>query len=285
MEYMIEVKGLCKNYPGFSLKNISFKLPGGCIMGLVGENGAGKSTTIKIIMDLVHKDSGEVSVLGGDMQTDGRRLRSDIGVVLDGAGFHEALRTGEIETFMKRIYKNWDSAYYHELLQKFSLSSDKPVKEFSTGMRMKLMITAAMAHRPKLLILDEATSGLDPVVRDEILDMLLAFIQDEEHSVLISSHITSDLEKVADYITFIHRGEVFMSEEKDRIMEEYAVIHCRSEDVEQMDKKYIAGIQRGTYGCDVLVNNRTAVRQKYPDLLMDAVKLEDILMFKVKGEK
>lgn len=284
MEYMIEVMGLCKNYPGFSLKNVNFKLPGGCIMGLIGENGAGKSTTIKIIMDLIHKDGGKVSVLGGSMQTDGKRLREDIGVVLDGTGFHETLRTGEIEGFMKRIYKNWDSPYYHELLQKFGLPSDKPVKEFSTGMRMKLMITVAMAHRPKLLILDEATSGLDPVVRDEILDMFLEFIQDEEHSVLISSHITSDLEKVADYITFIHKGEVFLSEEKDRIMEEYAIVHCRPEEAEVMDKKYIAGVQRGNYGWNILVNNRSAVKQQYPNLMMDPVKLEDILMFKVKGE-
>lgn len=284
MEYMIEVMGVCKNYPGFSLKDVSFKLPGGCIMGLVGENGAGKSTTIKIIMDLIHKDGGKIRVMGRNMQTEGKRLREDIGVVLDGAGFHETLRTGEIEGFMKRIYKNWDSAYYHELLQKFSLPPDKPVKEFSTGMRMKLMITAAMAHRPKLLIMDEATSGLDPVVRDEILDMFLEFIQDEEHSVLISSHITSDLEKVADYITFIHKGEVFMSEEKDRIMEEYAIVHCRPEDAEQIDKQYTAGVRRGTYGCDVLVNDREAVKQHYPNLMMDSVKLEDILMFKVKGE-
>lgn len=285
MEYLIEVENLNKTYPGFSLKNVSFKVPGGCIMGLIGENGAGKSTTIKAILDLIHTDGGKIRVLGKDVRKKGKEIREDIGVVLDGASFHETLRAREIGKFMGKIYQNWDEKYYQRLLKTFDVPGNKPIKNFSTGMKMKLMIVAAMAHHPNLLILDEATSGLDPVVRDEILDMFQEFIQDEEHSVLISSHITSDLEKVADYITFIHKGEIFLSEEKDRIMEEYGIVRCRPEDVDVIDEKMIVGISRGTYSCDVLVNQREKLKQQHPDFMINRIKLEDVLLFKVKGDK
>lgn len=285
MEYLIEVENLNKTYPGFSLKDVSFKVPGGCIMGLIGENGAGKSTTIKAILDLIHTDGGKIRVLGKDVRKKGKEIREDIGVVLDGASFHETLRAREIGKFMGKIYQNWDEKYYQRLLKTFDVPGNKPIKNFSTGMKMKLMIVAAMAHHPNLLILDEATSGLDPVVRDEILDMFQEFIQDEEHSVLISSHITSDLEKVADYITFIHKGEIFLSEEKDRIMEEYGIVRCRPEDVDVIDEKMIVGISRGTYSCDVLVNQREKLKQQHPDFMINRIKLEDVLLFKVKGDK
>lgn len=285
MEYLIEVENLNKTYPGFSLKDVSFKVPGGCIMGLIGENGAGKSTTIKAILDLIHTDGGKIRVLGKDVRKKGKEIREDIGVVLDGASFHETLRAREIGKFMGKIYQNWDEKYYQRLLKTFDVPGNKPIKNFSTGMKMKLMIVAAMAHHPNLLILDEATSGLDPVVRDEILDMFQEFIQDEEHSVLISSHITSDLEKVADYITFIHKGEIFLSEEKDRIMEEYGIVRCRPEDMDVIDEKMIVGISRGTYSCDVLVNQREKLKQQHPDFMINRIKLEDVLLFKVKGDK
>ena len=186
---------------------------------------------------------------------------------------------------MGKIYRNWDEKYYQRLLKTFKVPANKVIKEFSTGMRMKLMIIVAMAHHPKLLILDEATSGLDPVVRDEILDMFQDFIQDEEHSVLISSHITSDLEKVADYITFIHKGAIFLSEEKDRIMEEYGIVRCRPEDADAIDKNMIVGISRGAYSYDILVNQRAKLKQQHPDFMINRIKLEDILLFKVKGDK
>ncbi len=285
MEYLIEVENLNKTYPGFSLKNVSFKVPGGCIMGLIGENGAGKSTTIKAILDLIRTDGGKIRVLGRDVRKKGKEIREDIGVVLDGASFHETLRAREIGKFMGKIYHNWDEKYYQRLLKTFDVPGNKPIKNFSTGMKMKLMIVAAMAHHPNLLILDEATSGLDPVVRDEILDMFQEFIQDEEHSVLISSHITSDLEKVADYITFIHKGEIFLSEEKDRIMEEYGIVRCRPEDVAAIDEAMIVGVSRGTYSCDVLVNQREKLKQQHPDFMINRIKLEDVLLFKVKGDK
>ena len=191
----------------------------------------------------------------------------------------------EIRKFMCKIYKNWDDDYYFELLEKFSLPENKKVKDFSTGMKMKLMIASALAHHPRLLILDEATSGLDPIVRDEILDMMLEFIQDEEHSVLISSHITSDLEKVADYITFIHKGEIFLSEEKDWIMENFGIVHCSPEDVSKLPVEYIIGIDQGAYRCDVLVSDREGIKEAYPEFVMDRIRLEDILLFKVKGKR
>lgn len=285
MEYMIEVKKINKTYPGFELKNVSFKVPGGCIMGLIGENGAGKSTTLKAILDLIRVDSGSIGIFGRDSRVEGASIREDVGAVLDGAGFHETLTAADICKFMCKIYKNWDNDYYFQLLEKFSLPENKRIKEFSTGMRMKLLIASAVAHHPKLLILDEATSGLDPVIRDEILDMLLEFIQDEEHSVLISSHITSDLEKVADYITFIHKGEIFLSGEKDRVMEEYGILHCSSEDIAKIPEKYIVGIDRGSYRCDVMVTDREAIKKICPESIVDRIRLEDILLFKVKGER
>lgn len=254
-------------------------------MGLIGENGAGKSTTLKAILDLIHVESGSITVFGKDSHQEGASIREDIGAVIDGAGFHETLTANEIRKFMCKIYKNWDDEYYIELLKKFSVPRNKKIKEFSTGMRMKLLIAAAVAHHPKLLILDEATSGLDPVVRDEILDMMLEFIQDEEHSVLISSHITSDLEKVADYITFIHKGGVFLSEEKDRIMDEYGIVHCGPEDAAKIPDEYIVGIDRGAYRCDVLVSDRRGIKEAYPEFMVDRIRLEDVLLFKVKGER
>lgn len=285
MEYIIEVEGLRKQYPEFALKDVSFKIPGGCIMGLIGENGAGKSTTLKAILDLIHIDGGKITVFGKSMKDHGIAIREDIGVVLDGAGFHASLNLMNIGAFMSKIYKKWDDSYYKSLCERFSLPATQRIQDYSTGMRMKLLIATAMAHRPKLLILDEATSGLDPVVRDEILDMLLEFIQDEEHSVLISSHITSDLEKVADYITFIHKGEIFLSEEKDEIMETYGIVHCKEEDIVKIPKSYIVGVDRGTYRCDVMVSSREDVGRLLPECVIDRIRLEDVLLFKVKGER
>lgn len=285
MRNLIEVKNIYKTYPGFELKNVSFHVPGGCIMGLVGENGAGKSTTIKAILDLLRVERGSIKVLGMDSRKEGAAIREDVGVVIDGAGFHESLTAKEIQKYMCKIYKNWDDDYYFELLKKFSVPENKKIKDFSTGMKRKLFIAAAIAHHPRLLILDEATSGLDPVVRDEILDILLGFIQDEEHSVLISSHITSDLEKVADYITFIHKGEIFLSDEKDRIMENYGIVRCNPEDVDKIPKEYIVGIDKSSYRCDVLVCNRMGIQEAYPEFVMDRIRLEDILLFKVKYDR
>lgn len=285
MNNLINVKNICKEYPGFSLKNVSFHVPGGCIVGLIGENGAGKSTTIKAILDMIHLDGGSITVLGKDSHKEGDYIRENLGTVIDGASFHESLTPEQIRKFMCKIYKTWDDPYYISLLKRFSLPVHKKIGDFSTGMKMKLLISTAIAHHPKLLILDEATSGLDPVVRDEILDMLLEFIHDEEHGVLMSSHITSDLEKVADYITFIHKGEVFLSDEKDRIMDSYGLVRCTPEDFKKIPNAYVLGVNQGMYRMDVLISDRKGIKEAYPELVVDPIRLEDILIFKVKGDR
>lgn len=226
MNSAIEVRGLCKHYRDFSLRDVSFTVPGGSIMGFIGENGAGKTTTIKSILGLLHTDGGSISVLGRDPVTDRRAIGQDIGVVLDGSFFYEGMRAKDISAVMSHLHSRWDKESFASYCKRFALPMEKPFKEFSKGMRAKLALTTALAHHPKLLVLDEATSGLDPVVRSEMLDLFLEFIQDEEHSILLSSHITSDLEKVADYITFIHAGKIVFSKTKDDILEQYGVVKC-----------------------------------------------------------
>jgi ABC-2 type transport system ATP-binding protein len=205
------IKNLTKEYKDFTLDHVSFSVPKGSIMGFVGENGAGKTTTIKAVMDLIHTDDGEISVLGSDSRNMATDIRAQIGVVFDGSNLHDNLNTGNINTIMKSIYPNWDEKIYLEYIKKFQLPEKKIIKEYSRGMKMKLSIVIALSHHSKLLILDEATSGLDPMVRDEILDIFLEFIQDEEHTILLSSHIISDIEKIADYVTFIHQGKIVFS--------------------------------------------------------------------------
>ena len=215
MENAIVVKNLRKNYKDFQLKDISFSVPKGCIMGFVGENGAGKTTTLKGILNLINRDGGSVEIFGMDNIKDEKKIKEDIGVVFDECCFYDSLNPKESSKIMKRIYKNWDGKIFNDYLKKFQIPDKKIIKEFSKGMKMKLSIAIALSHKPKLLIMDEATSGLDPIVREEILDIFLDFIQDEEHSILMSTHITGDLDKIADYITFINNGEIIFSKSKD----------------------------------------------------------------------
>ena len=215
MEPALQITNLTKEYPGFKLDHVSFTLPRGTIMGLIGENGAGKSTTINAVLDLIKRDDGSITYWGKELSQDPRQLKEDIGVVFDGINFYETLTPAKVGKISAAAYRQWDPAVYKSYLEKFQLPSDKEIKTFSKGMKMKLCIANALSHDPKLLILDEATSGLDPVMRDDILDVFLDFIQDENHSILMSSHITTDLEKVADYITFIHEGKIIFSRTKD----------------------------------------------------------------------
>lgn len=219
MENILEVKNLCKNYDKFSLKNISLNLPKGTIMGLVGENGAGKSTTIKAILNLLHTSDGIIKIFGLDCKEHEMEIKEDIGIVLDEGFVSEYLNPKDINTIMKDMYKNWDEELYFKYLADFKLPEDKISKEYSSGMKMKLKIAVALAHHPKLLILDEPTSGLDPVARNDILDIFQDFIQDEEHGIFVSSHITSDLESIADYITFINNGEIVLSKTRDELLD------------------------------------------------------------------
>ena len=285
MTNSIEVQGLRKSYGDFSLRDINLTVPGGAIMGLIGENGAGKTTTIKCILNLIRRDEGTITLLGHDNQREERAAKLEIGVVLDECFFHDSLRPRDIDLILSRIYQGWDSALYQRYLSKFQLPERKFVKEFSRGMKMKLSLAAALSHRPKLLILDEATSGLDPIVRDEILDEFLGFIQDDDHAILISSHITSDLEKAADYIAYLHQGKLLLCEEKDRLLEEYGRLACSEAELSVVDASFLAGVRRGKFSCEALVKHRARFAAAYPHLTVERVGLDDIMVFINRAEK
>ena len=281
----IEIRGLCKSYRDFSLQNIDLTLPSGSILGLIGENGAGKTTTIKCILNLIRRDAGEITVLGLDNIAQEREVKQDVGLVMDECFFHDNLRPLDMGRVLAPAYRNWDGGLFRDYLDKFGLPEKKYVKEFSRGMKMKLSLAAALAHRPRLLLLDEATAGLDPVVRDEILDEFLGFIQDEDHAILISSHITSDLEKVADYIAYLHGGQVALADSKDDILERYGRVGCTREQLASIDPADLVRVRRETFGCEALTADRAAFRKKYPNLPVDKIALEDIMLFIGKGEK
>lgn len=285
MTNCIEIKGLCKSYGDFALKNIDLTLPGGSILGLIGENGAGKTTTIKCILNLIRRDAGEISLLGYDNVREEQLAKQDIGLVLDECFFHYTLRPLDVGKILAPAYREWDQKLFRDYLGKFGLPEKKLIKEFSRGMKMKLSLSAALAHRPKLLILDEATAGLDPVVRDEILDEFLGFIQDEDHAILMSSHITSDLEKVADYIAYIHQGEVVLSDAKDNILDSCGRVGCTAAQLETIDRADVLRTRKGAFGCEALVADRAATSRKYPMLLVERTTLEDIMLFVGKGEE
>lgn len=281
MTNAIEVKGLTKEYGDFRLDGLDLAVPGGTIMGLIGENGAGKSTTIRCLLGLTRPDAGSVTLLGGDPE----RAKEDIGVVLDETNFHDPLNALQVGRVMSKLYRNWDMGLYNGYLDKFQLPQKKKFKEYSRGMKMKLGIAAALSHRPKLLILDEATGGLDPVVRNEILDEFLEFIQDEEHAILISSHITSDLEKAADYVTYLHRGRAVLQGAKDELLETYGRLGCTRAELEKVERSLLTGVRMGQFGCEALVKDRAAFRRRYPELTVDPVTLEDIMVFTVRGDE
>ena len=284
MKNCIEIRGLCKSYGDFALNNINLTLPGGSILGLIGENGAGKTTTIKCILNLIHRDAGEITLLGYDNIREERLAKQDIGLVLDECFFHDTLRPLDVGKILAPAYREWDQKLFRSYLGKFGLPEKKLIKEFSRGMKMKLSLSAALAHRPKLLILDEATAGLDPVVRDEILDEFLGFISDEDHAILMSSHITSDLEKVADYIAYIHQGQVVLSDAKDAILDSYGRVGCTAAQLEAIAPADVLRVRKGDFGAEALVQDRAAFARKYPMLLVERTTLEDIMLFVAKGE-
>ena len=278
----IEIKGLEKRYDGFQLGSFDLTLPSGCIMGLVGENGAGKSTTIKLIMNAIGRDAGEISVLGVDNRSAGfRDVKEDIGVVLDEAYFSEVMSARNVGKVMALTYKNWDAAAFEGYLKKFSLAPDKIFKDYSRGMRMKLAIAAALSHGAKLLILDEATSGLDPMARDELLDIFNDFTRDENCSILLSSHIVSDLEKICDYIAFLHKGRLVLCEEKDRLLEEYALIRLPEERLKELPEESIISRRASGYATEALVL-RGGIPAAIPT---EHTSLEDIILFMAKGDE
>ena len=285
MENILEIKNLSKKYDGFELKNINIELPKGMIMGFIGENGAGKTTTIKTILNVINRDSGEIKIFGLDNKESERKIKEDIGVVLDDSFLSEYLNPSDINKIMKNIYKNWDEKLYFKYIEDFKLPKEKMSKEYSSGMKMKLKIAVALAHHPKLLILDEPTSGLDPVARNEILDIFQEFIQDEEHGVFVSSHITSDLEHIADYITFINNGEIIFTKTRDELLENYGIVKCSEEQFKKIDKKDYIKYKKNRYEYDVLIEDKYEFKKKYDISVIDKPSLEDIMLIYIKGEK
>lgn len=275
----LEIKNLSKKFFGFELDNLNLTLPSGCIMGLIGENGAGKSTTIKLILDMIHKDGGSITVLGRDNGEDITLTKEEVGVVMDEVGIPECLTAKQVGKIMKYTFRNWDGDEYARLLQKFALPDRKPFKTFSRGMKMKLGLAIAMSHGSKLLLLDEATGGLDPVVRDEVVEMLNDFTRDETHSILISSHIVSDLEKLCDYVAFLHKGKLLLCEEKDRLLAAYGILHCTKEQLKELEPDAVRYQKETSYGVEAMV-----LREAVPTgMHISPVSMEELFLFMVKG--
>ncbi len=278
----IEIRSLCKHYKGFSLDDLNLDLPYGCVLGLVGENGAGKSTTIRLIMDTLERDGGTVSVLGTDNRSkEFLDLKEDIGVVLDETFVPEVINARQMGKIMAGTYKNWDQAVYDGWIRRFELPLDKKFKDYSRGMTMKLGIAAALSHHPRLLLLDEATGGLDPMVREELLEVFADFAAEEGHAVLLSSHIVSDLERICDYIAFLHKGRLVLCEEKDLLLDKYGILKCSKEQLANIPEEAVHGKRVGTYGVEALVEREFMPR----DAVVDRASLEDIILYMVKGEQ
>jgi ABC-2 type transport system ATP-binding protein len=287
MENILELQQISKTFPksNFSLNNISFSLPYGAILGFVGENGAGKTTTIGCILNTIVKDSGIVKLFGKEMLDKDTDAREKIGVVYDGDNFPAYWTTKQLAQVMGGLYKQWDNALFEKYLNRFQLPNGQKFKYYSRGMTMKLAIAAALSHSPQLLILDEATSGLDPIMRDEMLDVFLEFVQEENHSILLSSHITSDLEKVADYITMIHHGKLIMNVTQNELAYHYAVMRCKENQFSGLDPNDILAYRKRDFQIDVLVSDRKDAERKYRDIVIDHVSLDEIMLLLVKGDR
>ncbi len=283
MENILQINNLCKKYDGFELKNINMELPKGMIMGLIGENGAGKTTTIKSILNTIHIDNGSIKIFGLEMKENEKKIKEEIGVVLDDSFLSEYLNPSDINKIMKNIYKNWDENLYFKYLEQFNLPEDKILKDFSSGMKMKLKITTAISHHSKLLILDEPTAGLDPIVRNDILDIFQEFIKNGENSILVSTHITSDLEHIADYITFINNGEIILSKTREELLEDFGIVKCSKQEFEKIDRKDYVKYKKNKYEYVVLVEDKIRFKKKYNIEIIDKPTIEDIMVMYVKG--
>lgn len=284
MDMILQVENLTKQYKDFKLDHISFSVPKGSIMGLIGENGAGKSTIINAALDLINKDEGTVTFWGQELASS-KQLKEDIGIVFDEISFYETLTPEKVGKISRTAYKQWDEALYQAYLKRFQVPFNKEIKNLSKGMKMKLGIAAALSHKPKLLILDEATSGLDPVMRDDILDVFLEFMQDENHSILMSSHITTDLEKVADYITFIHNGKMLFCKTKDELRYHYGIIRCGAALFKEIEKTEILVCRKDDYQWNLLVADKEKARKKYKNAVVDDATIDEIMLLYVKGEE
>ena len=281
----IEISGVTKKYDGFTLDNVSFNVPVGSIMGFIGQNGAGKSTTIKALLNIIKLDSGKITMLGKDHIRDEYEIKSEIAAVFDELPFYDGYNADQIGRMFGGIYKTWDKEKYYSYIERFGLPRKKKLKNFSKGMKMKLQIATALSHGAKLLIMDEATTGLDPVVRNEILDIFREYLQDDTNSILMSSHITSDLEKIADCVTFIDKGKILLTGVKDEILESHGLLKCKREELSQIAPEDYISARVSEFGAEVMVSDREMCRKKYPSLLIEKTTLEEIMLFYVNREK
>lgn len=282
----IEIKNLVKRYDdNFQLGELSLDIPAGEIIGLIGENGAGKTTLIKSILDILITNKGEIKIFGKNLKNNEINIKEDIGVVLDNSFFPEVLNAKDINSVMQSIYKTWDSKLYFDYLANFNIPITSSIKKLSKGMQKKLEIATALAHRPKLLILDEPTSGLDPVVRNEVLDIFLKFIEDDEHTILFSTHITSDLEHIADEIVFINDGKVLLNKTRDDILDNYGILKCSEEEFNKIDKKDCVAYKKNKYNYEILVSDKEKISKKYKNMVVDKITLEELMVIMIKGDK
>jgi ABC-2 type transport system ATP-binding protein len=286
MENILEIRNLKKKYSKFTLNNINLSLPKGYIMGFIGPNGAGKSTTIKLIMNLINRDDGEILVFGKDNITYEREIKNRIGFVYDENHFYEELTIKEMKNIVASFYKHWDNGLFQKYLKIFELPPDKKIKALSKGMKMKFSLAIGLSHHAELLIMDEPTSGLDPIVRNELLEILTDLMQDENKGVFFSTHITSDLDKIADYITFINNGQIVLSTTKDDILDNYAVVKGGRELLNKSILNEFIGLRENRFGFEGLVTNREKVRRIFKDkALIEKPTLEDIMLYSVRREQ
>ncbi len=284
-ENAIEISGLTKKYDGFTLDNVSFNVPNGSIMGFIGQNGAGKTTTIRTLLNIVKRDSGSIKILGLDNIEHEYEIKEQISAVFDELPFHEDFNAKQMSIVLGSVYKDWNNDKYREYLDRFGLPERKKIKQFSKGMKMKLQIAAALSHNAKLLIMDEATTGLDPVVRNEILDIFREYLQDETNSILMSSHITSDLEKIADSVTLIDKGKLLVSGYKDEILDNHGLLKCSKAEYKDIAAEDIISARISDFGAEVMVADKAMCRRKYSGAVIDKTTLEEIMLFYVNRSK
>lgn len=284
-ENAIEINGLTKKYDGYTLDHVSFSVPKGTIMGFIGQNGAGKSTTIKAILHIIEADEGDVKLLGLDYLKDEKEIKEQVAVVFDEIPFHESFTPLALNKMFTGFFKSWNEETFFGYLDRFQLPRKKKIGKFSKGMKMKLQIATALSRDAKLLVMDEATTGLDPIVRSEMLDVFREYLQDDERSILMSSHITSDLEKIADGVTFIDKGKILLCGNKDEILETHGLIKCTREDMKKIDEADYISARVNDFGAELLVADKASAKKKYPDLLFEKANLEEVMLFYVNQGK
>ncbi len=285
MKNAIEINALEKKYDNFKLGELNLEIPRGLIIGLIGENGAGKTTLIKSLLNIIKPSKGKIKIFNKDLKEMELDIKEDVGVVLDNMFFQEILTPHDINTIMKDIYKNWDTTLFNTYLSEFGINFNQTLKTMSKGMRKKVEIATSLAHKPKLLILDEPTSGLDPVVRNEVLEIFQKFVSDEEHTILFSTHITSDLEHIADKIIFIDKGQIVLNELRDEIIDNYGILKCSLDSFDKIDKKDIICYKKNKYDYEILIYDKNKMNKKYKDFIVDRITLEDLMILIIKGEK